>query len=57
MAIVLAAYQNPKAASWLSERTGLPVVVLPFTVGGDAQSKDLFSMYDSTITKLLGAAK
>lgn len=57
MAVVLAAYQDPKAANWLSERTGTPIVVLPFTVGGDAQSKDLFSMYDSTINKLLGAAK
>jgi zinc/manganese transport system substrate-binding protein len=30
---------------------------LPFTVGGDAQSKDLFSFYDSTIDKLLAVAK
>jgi zinc/manganese transport system substrate-binding protein len=57
LAIIRAAYQDPKPADWLAERTGVPAVTLPFTVGGDAQSKDLFSFYDSTIDKLLGAAK
>jgi zinc/manganese transport system substrate-binding protein len=56
-AIVRAAYQDPKASEWLSERTGVPAVQLPSTVGGDAQSKDLFGMMDSTIDKLLAAAK
>ena len=57
LAIVRAAYQDPKPADWLSQRTGVPAVTLPFTVGGDAQSKDLFGLFDSTIAKLLGAAK
>jgi len=57
LAIVRAAYQDPKPAEWLSERTGVPAVSLPLTVGGDAQSKDLFGLFDSTISKLLGAAK
>lgn len=57
LAIVHAAYQDSKASNWLSERTGVPVVNLPFTVGGDPQSKDLFGLFDSTIKKLLGAAK
>ena len=57
LAIVRAAYQDPKASAWLSERTGVPAVSLPFTVGGDAAAKDLFGMFDSTIDKLLGAAK
>jgi zinc/manganese transport system substrate-binding protein len=55
-AIVTAAYQDEKPARWLSERTGVPVVVLPFTVGGDDQARDLFGLFDSTIDKLLGAA-
>ena len=57
LAIVHAAYQDSKASNWLSQRTGVPVVSLPFTVGGDAQSKDLFGLFDSTIKKLLGAVK
>jgi zinc/manganese transport system substrate-binding protein len=56
-AIISAAYQDQKPAQWLSERTGVPVVVLPYTVGGDAQATDLFGLFDSTIDKLLGAAK
>lgn len=57
LAIVHAAYQDSKPSNWLSERTGVPVVNLPSTVGGDAQSKDMFGMFDSTIAKLLAAAK
>lgn len=56
-AIISAAYQDNKPALWLAERTDVPAVVLPYTVGGDAQSKDLFSFYDSTIDKLLGAKR
>ncbi|MFC5576636.1 metal ABC transporter substrate-binding protein [Lysobacter niabensis] len=57
LAIVRAAYQDSKPSDWLSDRTGVPAVALPFSVGGDAQSKDLFGLFDSTISKLLGAAK
>ena len=57
LAIVRAAYQDSKASDWLGSRTGVPAVSLPFTVGGDAASKDLFGMYDSTIDKLLGAVR
>ncbi len=57
IAIISAAYQDSKPGEWLSERTGVPALVLPFTVGGDDQSKDLFGLYDSTIDKLLGVLK
>ena len=57
LAIVRAAYQDPKASDWLTQRTSVPAIALPFTVGGDAQAKDLFGMFDSTIDKLLAAAK
>jgi len=57
LAIISAAYQDPKPGQWLSERTGVPAVILPFTVGGDDRSKDLFGLYDSTIDKLLAVAK
>jgi len=57
LAILRAAYQDPKPAEWLSERTGVPALMLPFTVGGDERSKDLFGLFDSTIDKLLAAQK
>jgi zinc/manganese transport system substrate-binding protein len=52
-AIVIAAYEDPKAAQWLAGKTGLSVIVLPMTVGGNEQAVDLFGLYDSTIDLLL----
>lgn len=56
LAIISAAYQDPKAGNWLSGRTGVPAVTLPFTVGGNDKVTDLFSLYDNTINLLLDAA-
>lgn len=53
-AIVIAAYEDHKAAEWLSEKTGLPIVILPYTVGGDDKAADIFSLYDDTMNQLLG---
>jgi zinc/manganese transport system substrate-binding protein len=55
--IIHAAYQPKKASEWLSHRTGIPVVTLPFTIGGTEQAKDLFSLYDETFTLLINAMK
>ncbi|MFQ3195971.1 MAG: zinc/manganese transport system substrate-binding protein, partial [Colwellia sp.] len=33
----------------------LPVVVLPLSVGGNEQSNDLFSLYDSSLDLLMQA--
>ena len=55
--ILLNAYNDPKAANWLSGRVHAPAVVLPFSVGGSPGAKDLFGLFDDTIDKLLGAAK
>lgn len=57
LAILSAAYQDPKPGAWLSARTGVPALILPFTVGGDDRAKDLFGLFDSTIDKLLAVAK
>jgi len=51
--IIRAAYQEGRPDRWLSERTKIPVIVLPFTVGGTDQASDLFGLYDSTIVNLL----
>ncbi|MBI2959806.1 MAG: zinc ABC transporter substrate-binding protein [Betaproteobacteria bacterium] len=55
--IVYAAYNNPKAAQFLSERTKIPALMLPFTVGGSDAAKDLFGLFDDTIARLLGSLK
>jgi zinc/manganese transport system substrate-binding protein len=51
------AYNDSKAVDWLSERIHAPVVLLPYTVGGTPEAKDLFSLFDDTLSRLLGAAK
>ena len=55
--ILLNAYNDPKAANWLSERVHAPVVMLPFSVGGSPEAKDLFGLFDDTLNKLLAANK
>ena len=54
--ILRAAYLSDRPSQWLSERAHIPVVALPFTVGGDDQAKDLFSLFDDTLQRLLKAA-
>ena len=50
------AYNDPKAADWLSGRIGAPVVLLPFSVGGTPEAKDLFGLFDDTLNRLTAAA-
>ena len=50
--VLRAAYQSDRASQWIAERAKLTPVVLPFTVGGDEQSKDLYAMFDDTIARL-----
>jgi zinc/manganese transport system substrate-binding protein len=54
--VVSSAYLDPKPAEWLSRNGGLPLVRLPFTVGGSEAAKDLFGLFDDTVARLLAAA-
>jgi zinc/manganese transport system substrate-binding protein len=51
------AYNDAKAADWLSARVHTPVVLLPYSVGGTPEAKDLFGLFDDTVKRLLGALK
>lgn len=51
--ILTASYQDKKGAKWLAGKSNLNVITLPFTVGGNKQAKDLFSLYDDTIQQLI----
>lgn len=53
--VIRAAYQSDRASQWIAERAKIPAVALPFTVGGDAEAKDLFSLFDDTLARLLKA--
>ena len=37
--IIRGAYNDGRGSQWLSERTRIPVAVLPFTVGGSDRAK------------------
>jgi zinc/manganese transport system substrate-binding protein len=52
--IVYSSYDDPRAADFLAQRTGIPKVMLPFTVGGSDRAKDLFGFFDDLIARLLG---
>ena len=56
-AVVRSAYNDPRAAEWLSTNAKIPVVTLPFTVGGTDRAKDLFALFDDTLARLLAVAK
>jgi zinc/manganese transport system substrate-binding protein len=56
-AMVRAAYQNPRPSEWMAEHAGVPLVVLPFTVGGSDRAKDLFGLFDDSVEQLLKAAR
>jgi len=53
---LVAAYQDTRASEWLTQRGGPPVVKLAFTVGGTEGAKDLFGLFDDTLSRLLAAA-
>ena len=40
-----------------AERTRAPVIVVPFTVGGTSEARDLYGLFADTIARLLGALK
>jgi zinc/manganese transport system substrate-binding protein len=56
-AVVRSAYNDPRAAEWLSERAKIPLITVAFTVGGTDNARDLFGLFDDTLERLLTAAK
>jgi zinc/manganese transport system substrate-binding protein len=54
-AVIRAPFEESRASEWLSKQAGLVMLELPYTVGGNAQSTDLFGLFDSSIALLLGA--
>jgi zinc/manganese transport system substrate-binding protein len=55
--VIRAAYNSDRPSQWLSEKAKIPAVALPFTVGGSDRAKDLFSLFDDTVQRLIDAAK
>ena len=50
--IIRSPYQHAKPSEWLSERAGIPAIILPLTVGGTEDATDLFALFDDIIARL-----
>lgn len=53
--IITSAYAGDAASKWFSEKANVPLVVLPFTVGGNKESTTLEAFFENTIARLLKA--
>lgn len=53
--ILRAGYQDDSHSQWVAARAKIPVVTLPFTVGGNAEAGDLTALFDDTLARLLKA--
>ncbi len=52
--IIYAPYQSPKPGQWLADRTKIPLVMLPMTVGASERSGNLFDLFNDILNQLLG---
>ena len=55
--VIRAPHEDSRPSDFLSVQARVPAVILPFTVGGTDNAKDLFSLYDDTIARLRAAVK
>ena len=50
--IIRSPYDPAKGATWLSEKTSRPAIVMPYTIGGNAKVTNLFTLFDESIRLL-----
>lgn len=55
--VVYTGYQDAKPAHWLQQKTDVVSMQLPYTVGGDKKSTNLFELMDRQIAMLLSIKK
>ncbi len=48
----LSPYDPVDSAKWLHNKTGIKILTLPYTVGGNEESKDLFALYENMLNQL-----
>lgn len=54
--ILFTPYQDEHPSQWLSQRTGIPAVRLPLTVGASPAVKTLFDLFNTILDQLLNPA-
>ena len=55
--VLRTAYQQEGPSQWVSARAGIPAVMLPYTVGGTPEAKDLAGLFDDTLQRLLKSVR
>ncbi|MBU1645379.1 MAG: zinc ABC transporter substrate-binding protein [Gammaproteobacteria bacterium] len=55
--VLRAAYESPKSAEWFAREAKVPLVALPFTIGGSEAARDLTALFDETVQLLVQAIK
>ncbi|WP_301275850.1 zinc ABC transporter substrate-binding protein [Dechloromonas sp.] len=55
--VLRAAYNADGPSQWIAGKAGMSAVMLPYTVGGTAEAKDLTGLFDDTVQRLLKAAR
>lgn len=53
MAIIRSPIDDPGPAQWLARRSGVPVLVLPHTVGALETTGNLFALFDDVLNQFL----
>jgi zinc/manganese transport system substrate-binding protein len=51
--VLYAAHEDPGPSKYVAEKAGIPLVKLPYTVGGTPDASDFPSFYRSTVERLL----
>lgn len=52
--ILRSAYDPEEGSLWLAEKTGIPAIKLPYTVGGSPETTDLFTLFDHSVALMTG---
>lgn len=55
--VLRTAYNQEGPSQWIAGKTGIPAVLLPYTVGGTNEAKDLFGLFDDTLQRLQKAVR
>lgn len=55
--VLRTAYQQEGPSQWVSARAGIPAVMLPYTVGGTPEAKDLAGLFDDTLQRLIKSVR
>ena len=51
--VIRTPFDPSDASEWFAKKTGIEAVILPYTVGGNEDSKDLFSLFNNTLDILI----